>query len=101
MPKAPLLAEADIAAQLQTLNQWKRDGQTLHRTVQLGSFMPVIDLVNRVAEAAESANHHPDIDIRYNQVTFGLTTHDSGGLTHQDMDLARRIDELAASVGGK
>jgi 4a-hydroxytetrahydrobiopterin dehydratase len=57
--------------------------------------MPVIRLVNRVAELAEKANHHPDILINYDKVTFTLITHDAGGITQRDFDLAARIDALA------
>jgi 4a-hydroxytetrahydrobiopterin dehydratase len=54
-----------------------------------------MNLVNRVADLAEEANHHPDILISYNQVTFTLTTHDAGGITEKDFDLAQRIETIA------
>jgi 4a-hydroxytetrahydrobiopterin dehydratase len=53
--------------------------------------------VNRIAAAAEQANHHPDIDIRYNQVKLALISHDSGGVTKRDVNMARKIDEVAGS----
>jgi 4a-hydroxytetrahydrobiopterin dehydratase len=58
--------------------------------------MSVIGLVNRVAQAAEGANHHPDILIQYNKVTFTLITHDDAGITNRDFDLAARIEALAS-----
>jgi 4a-hydroxytetrahydrobiopterin dehydratase len=53
-----------------------------------------MQFVNNVAETAESANHHPDIDIRYNKVTMALTSHDSGGVTNRDVKMAKKINEL-------
>jgi 4a-hydroxytetrahydrobiopterin dehydratase len=57
-----------------------------------------MEFVNQVAEEAESVNHHPDIDIRYNKVTLALTTHDSGGITQNDVDLAVAADQVADAV---
>jgi 4a-hydroxytetrahydrobiopterin dehydratase len=62
--------------------------------VTLRTFPEAISLVNRVAEEAERANHHPDIDIRYTKVVFTLSTHDAGGVTRKDLDLAAAIDRL-------
>ena len=64
----------------------------LTRTYQFRNFTQAIDFVNRVASLAESANHHPDIDIRYSKVTLTLSTHDAGGITSNDVGLAREID---------
>lgn len=86
------LSEGEIARELANLAGWARDGDTLRKTITLPSFVDAIGLVNRVADTAEAMDHHPDIDIRYNKVSFGLTTHSAGGLTALDFDLARRID---------
>ena len=59
------------------------------------TFAEVIALFNRVASEAERANHHPDIDIRYTNVTFSLSTHDAGGITQKDLDLAKAIEDAA------
>ncbi|WP_459547865.1 4a-hydroxytetrahydrobiopterin dehydratase [Nocardia sp. X0981] len=91
-----LLTEAEITAALDSLPGWQRSGDALTRTVRAASFPAGIDLVRRVAEAAEAANHHPDIDIRWRNVTFTLSTHAVGGLTELDVALAREIDRLAA-----
>jgi 4a-hydroxytetrahydrobiopterin dehydratase len=64
------------------------------KTYSLRTFPEVISLVNRVADEAERANHHPDIDIRYNKVMFSLSTHDAGGITQKDLDLAAAIDRM-------
>ncbi|WP_280413936.1 4a-hydroxytetrahydrobiopterin dehydratase [Nocardia carnea] len=91
----PLLTETEITDALDSLPDWSRAGDTINRTVQAPSFLAGIELVRRVAEAAEAANHHPDIDIRWRKVTFVLSTHSAGGLTAQDVALAREIDRLA------
>lgn len=98
MPWAPLLSEAEIASGLERLPAWTREVDTITRTVRAPSFREAIALVERVAEAAEAADHHPDILIRWRRVTFTLTTHAAGGLTNRDLDLAAEIDRLAAGV---
>ncbi|MEU0874230.1 4a-hydroxytetrahydrobiopterin dehydratase [Nocardia brasiliensis] len=95
----PLLTETELAEALTGLPEWSRDGDVISRTVQAPSFLAGIELVRQVATAAEEANHHPDIDIRWRKVTFALSTHDSGGLTVLDIDLAREIDRLAGELG--
>jgi 4a-hydroxytetrahydrobiopterin dehydratase len=76
-------------------SEWRLVDGMLSRTVVADTFVDAVALVDRVAELAESANHHPDIDIRYNRVTFALVTHDSGGITQADLDLAAAIDDAA------
>ncbi len=76
-------------------SDWQLADGMLTRTVVAPGFVEAIALVDRVAELAESANHHPDIDIRYNRVSFALVTHDAGGITQADLDLAAGIDEAA------
>ena len=89
-----LLTDRDIEdAQL---THWTVAEKSLTRTVELTSFPAAIEVVNRVADAAEAADHHPDIDIRWRTLTFTLSTHSAGGLTQKDVDLARRIDALTA-----
>ncbi|MGF7121126.1 4a-hydroxytetrahydrobiopterin dehydratase [Rhodococcus sp. TAF43] len=95
---AELLSDTEIDSALTNLPTWRRDGDTLVRTVESASFPAAITLVDRVAEAAESMNHHPDIDIRWRKVTYSLATHSAGGITALDLELARRIDDLAASA---
>ena len=80
------------------LSGWHQDGDAITREVQAPSFLAGISLVQRVAEAAEAADHHPDIDIRYTTLTFTLSTHSEGGLTARDLDLARTIDRLVAAL---
>ena len=76
------------------LKAWSQDGTTLVREVEAPSFLAGIDVVRRVAEVAEEADHHPDIDIRWRTLTFRLSTHSEGGLTAKDLELAGQIDGL-------
>lgn len=87
---------AEIRAAQRQLPAWSRRGAVLRRTFQFADFVTAMRFVNAVARAAEKAQHHPDMDIRWNKVTLALTTHDAGGLTQRDFDLARRCDQLAA-----
>ncbi|MEV6448878.1 MULTISPECIES: 4a-hydroxytetrahydrobiopterin dehydratase [unclassified Amycolatopsis] len=77
---------------------WTRSGAVIAREVELASFPQAIEVVNRVADLAEAADHHPDIDIRWRTLTFRLSTHSAGGLTAKDFDLASRIDAVLAAV---
>jgi 4a-hydroxytetrahydrobiopterin dehydratase len=95
MPYAPLLSDAEIAASLGLVPDWGRDGSTLVRTIECPTFRAAIALVGRVADAAEEADHHPDITINWRRVTFSLTTKASHGLTAKDFSMAATIDRLA------
>ena len=88
---------SDIAIQrgLGSLPGWSRKGDTLSKTFQFETFPDGIAFVSRVAEAAEAAQHHPDIDIRYTKITCLLTTHDAGGITQKDLNMANEIDFAA------
>ncbi|MGY1900573.1 4a-hydroxytetrahydrobiopterin dehydratase [Nocardia gipuzkoensis] len=94
MAQQTLLSDTEIAEALTELPDWIRSGDNLVRTVQAPTFPAGIELVRRVAEAAEEADHHPDIDIRWRKVTFSLSTHSAGGLTALDVALAHEIDRL-------
>jgi 4a-hydroxytetrahydrobiopterin dehydratase len=89
------LDEARIVLSLSALPQWQRRGQHIARTYAFADFVAAMKFVNAVADLAEQAQHHPDLDIRWNRVTLTLTTHDAGGLTQLDFDLARQCDALA------
>lgn len=96
MPYASLLSADEIAASLASLPDWHREGDAIVRAVRSASFRAAIDLVNAVADAAEAADHHPDIEIVWRRVTFRLTSKASGGLTARDTELAARIDSIVA-----
>lgn len=78
---------------------WTRETHTIRRTFGLEDFAGAIAFVNRVADAAETANHHPDIDIRWNRVTIVLSTHSEGGITGKDLDLAEICDAEFGEMG--
>jgi 4a-hydroxytetrahydrobiopterin dehydratase len=87
------LDEAAVLAALHRSPGWERVGSEIRRTFRFRDFRQALAFVNRIGELAEAAGHHPDIDIRYNTVTLALTTHDAGGLTAKDFDLARSIGD--------
>ncbi|MFL1381537.1 MULTISPECIES: 4a-hydroxytetrahydrobiopterin dehydratase [unclassified Nocardiopsis] len=90
------LTEEQIHDGLARLDGWRLDSQgpVLRRTLRLEGFPAVILLVNTIAQAAEQAGHHPDMDIRYDTLHLSLATHSVGAITDKDMALAARIDEL-------
>ena len=87
-----VLSDIAIQRELGALHGWSRRGDVLTRTYQFRNFSESMRFVNRVADAAEAADHHPDIDIRYSKVTLTLSTHSAGGITEKDIALARAID---------
>jgi 4a-hydroxytetrahydrobiopterin dehydratase len=90
----PALSAAEIASLLKTLPSWQVENGELVRTFQFEDFLGSIAFVNQLARLAEAAGHHPDIDIRYNRVRLGLVTHDAGGITAKDFDLAVQAGKL-------
>ncbi len=98
---APLLSDDEIRALLREHPAWRRIGDTIEATYAMPTFPSAIELVRVVGHIAEAANHHPDMDIRWRRVRFALTTHDSGGLTQLDADLAQLIHSSAAALGGR
>ncbi|WP_433461330.1 4a-hydroxytetrahydrobiopterin dehydratase [Spirillospora sp. CA-128828] len=95
------LDDTAVAGRLRDLPAWSRDGNQIRRRVKAPSFPAGIDVVTDVARAAEDADHHPDIDIRWRTLTFALSTHSAGGLTAKDFDLAATIDRIAARHGAE
>lgn len=101
MPGRTRLDDARLAEALASL-LWQRDRETLIRTVRRRDFRDAIAFVGIVADIAEAMDHHPDIDIRWRDVTLRVTTHSAGGLTEMDLEFARRVDAAAgdeASAG--
>jgi len=89
---APKLSDAEIGQNLKELTGWQLTGNAIKKQYAFDSFMSAIRFVNRTAERAEAADHHPDITINYRKVTMVLSTHSAGGLTQKDFALARQID---------
>jgi 4a-hydroxytetrahydrobiopterin dehydratase len=86
------LSDAEITAGLADLPGWRREGDEIVKEYELESFPAVVEFVTRIADLAEAADHHPDLDIRYRKLRVALSTHDAGGLTAKDLDLASRIE---------
>jgi 4a-hydroxytetrahydrobiopterin dehydratase len=82
------LSESEISVRLKSIPDWKIESGELTRTFSFKDFRGSLAFVNKVGDAAEKAGHHPDIDIRYNRVRLALVTHDAGGITAKDFDLA-------------
>lgn len=94
------LLPQEIGQRLAALKDWQKRAAVIQRQYVFRDFPTAINFVNRVAEVAEKAWHHPDIDIRWNKVVLTLTTHDAGGLTPKDFDLAAACDRLAQDLPG-
>lgn len=95
----PKLSDADITAALAELPGWKLEAGMLQKTYKHDTFPEAIVFVNAVAHLAELANHHPDVDIRYSNITLRLTTHDSGGITAKDVELAKEVEAVRKKMG--
>jgi len=97
--REPVLGYDEVDAELEEQQlHWVRHEDELVTTVTFHDFRAALEFVNAVGAAAEAANHHPDIDIRWNKVRLALTTHDAGGLTLLDLAVAAAIDRLRPDV---
>jgi 4a-hydroxytetrahydrobiopterin dehydratase len=88
------LSDTEIEQHLGDLVDWQLEGNEIRKTFQLASFPMAIAFVTQVGFLAEAAGHHPDIDVRWRNVSLALTTHDAGGLSAKDFELAAQIDEI-------
>jgi 4a-hydroxytetrahydrobiopterin dehydratase len=91
----PPFSSQEAQSRLAGLSDWKIEAGELVKTFKFNDFRAALPFVNGVGELAEQAGHHPDIDIRYNRVHLALTTHDAGGLTQKDFDLATQAQKLS------
>ncbi len=89
------LTDDEITRGLASRQGWERVGDEIRRSFSRASFADAIALVVRIGFLAEAADHHPDLDIRWRTVNVALTSHDAGGLTQRDLDLAAQIDDAA------
>ena len=92
------LNKDEIRLRLEKTEGWSHQGKALHKKYTFKSFPAGIQFVNKIAEAAESAGHHPDITINYNAVSISLATHSEGGVTDKDFDMAGTIDQIRRTV---
>lgn len=86
------LSASAVSRRLAALKGWRQVGEAIQKQYTFANFKEAMFFVNTVAGLAEKAGHHPDITVNYNRVTFGLSTHDAGGITAKDFDLAKRIE---------
>ena len=93
----PVLTTKQIKASLKAVANWSQRAQTIYRTFKFEGFLNSIAFVNRITRVAQNLNHYPDIDIRFDQVTLTLTTHDARGITEKDFSVARQCDEVFLS----
>jgi 4a-hydroxytetrahydrobiopterin dehydratase len=93
------LDAGEVDAALEAAPGWALVGDELVREWTFPDFVQAMEFVNRVAGVAEDVGHHPDIDIRYNRVKLGLVTHDAGGITAKDADMAVRLNNLRSTAG--
>ena len=91
-----VLTDDQVDAALPGLSGWEHTDGVLRRSIKFPNFLAGIDAVRRVAEHAERKDHHPDIDIRWRTVTFALVTHSEGGITKNDIEMARDINGILA-----
>jgi 4a-hydroxytetrahydrobiopterin dehydratase len=94
MPRPEPLSPDDVSAALRELPLWSGDGDGLRRTVELPGFRDAVAAIGRIADVAEEMDHHPDIDLRWRTLHLTLVSHSAGGVTENDLELARRIDTL-------
>jgi 4a-hydroxytetrahydrobiopterin dehydratase len=92
----PALTAKQVSLLLKAVPCWSKRAQTIRRTFKFEGFLQAIAFVNRIARKAQTLNHHPDIDIRFDKVTLKLTTHDEGGITDKDLSLAGQCDKAFA-----
>jgi 4a-hydroxytetrahydrobiopterin dehydratase len=91
------MSDSEVKDALADLPGWDLAGSDIVKEYKFADFLAAMAFVNQVAEAAEAANHHPDIDIRWNKVRLALSTHSEGGLTSNDFSLAAQIESLAGT----
>ena len=92
--RRPILDPGNREEQLKRCPVWRNEGNQISRTFKFSSYLEGVHFVNALAKFAEEANHHPDVLITYRSVTVTLTTHDHGGVTILDVEMAERIDRI-------
>jgi 4a-hydroxytetrahydrobiopterin dehydratase len=90
-----LLDDAEVEAKLAELPGWERSGEAIAKTFECGDFVGSVRFVESLVEPAEGMNHHPDLEISWDEVTVKISTHSEGGLTAADFELAGKVDALS------
>lgn len=94
MPRPTRLSADEVSSALAGLPLWSGDADGIRRTVELPTFRDAVTAIDRIADVAEELDHHPDVDLRWRTLHLSLVTHSAGGVTANDLELARRIDAL-------
>lgn len=89
-----MLSQTEVETKLAQLPKWQYENNCIRREITTSDFMSALALVNKIGEEAEQQNHHPEIRLSYGKVSIALTTHDAGGVTEKDFQLAEIIDGL-------
>lgn len=92
---AEVLSEAAAQQRVGELPSWRLEDNKIKTTRQFKDFVEAVNFVNKLVDPAESAGHHPDLEISYNKVTISLTSHDAGGLTEKDFEMAKTISQIS------
>jgi 4a-hydroxytetrahydrobiopterin dehydratase len=93
------LTDEEVRSLLTTMHGWRHLGDAIHKEFSFSGFRGAISFVNRLAERANAAGHHPDLEVHYHRVVVSLSTHDEGGVTDKDVMLAREIDSVSEPEG--
>ncbi len=93
-PTTSVLTPEQISDQLRTMSGWQQQGKELVKTYRFKDFVEAVDFVNAITREAEAAGHHPDLLVRWGEVTVHLTTHSAGGVSENDIELAKKIDQI-------
>lgn len=93
------LTDEEVRSLLRTMHGWQYRGDAIHKEFSFRGFRGAISFVNRIAEVANAAAHHPDLEVHYNRVVVSFSTHDEGGVTDKDVVLAREVDSVAEPEG--
>ncbi|MEI4270637.1 4a-hydroxytetrahydrobiopterin dehydratase [Klenkia sp. LSe6-5] len=100
MSRPQALPAEEVAAAVAELTHWDGDPQGIYRRLDFPSFRAAVDAVVQIADVAEALDHHPDLDLRYDSLRVAVVTHDAGGVTELDLELARRVDALFPGSNG-
>jgi 4a-hydroxytetrahydrobiopterin dehydratase len=88
-------SKSEVLARMKSLDGWRLEGEKIKKEYEFSSFPDAMKFVNKVADLAEQADHHPDILINYRRVELTLSTHDEGGITQKDFDLAKQVESVS------
>ncbi|MFB6355184.1 MAG: 4a-hydroxytetrahydrobiopterin dehydratase [bacterium] len=89
-----LMSDGDISRELSNRSGWDRQGDRIQRVYSFGDFVEAVDFTSAIVEPAEEYNHHPDLEVSWGEVVVNIMTHDEGGITEKDFQLADNIEQI-------